>query len=147
MISKRKLYEGVLVPTALYGAETWNKGAVERNRLDVMEMRCLRSMCGVTRMDQVRNEEVRRRTGIVKELAERAEQGVLRWFGHVERMEEKHFVKKVTRSDVRGIRPRGRPRMRWLESVKRALGARGMSVEQGGVLVCDRNEWRAIVNA
>ncbi len=26
--------------------------------------------------------------GLKKELAERAEQGVLRWFGHVERMEE-----------------------------------------------------------
>ncbi len=33
-----------------------------------------------------------------------------------------------------------------MDSEKRALGARGMSVEQGRVLVCDRNEWRAIVN-
>ncbi len=93
------------------------------------------------------NEEVRRRTGVVKELAERAEQRVLRWFEHVERMEEERLVKKVTRSDVRGVRPRGRPRMGWLDSVKRALGARRMSVEQGRVLVRDRNEWRAIVNA
>ncbi len=68
------------------------------------------------------------------------------WFGHVERMEEERLV-KITRLDVRGVRPRGRPRMGWQDSVKRALGARGMSVEQGGVFVCDRNEWRAIVNA
>ncbi len=47
---------------ALYGAETWNMGAAERKRLNVMEMRCLRNMCGVTRMERVRNEEVRRRT-------------------------------------------------------------------------------------
>ncbi len=60
-------------------------------------------------MDWVRNEEVRRRKGVVNELAEQAEQGVLRWFGHVERMEEQHLVKKVSRSDVRGVRPRGRP--------------------------------------
>ncbi len=57
-------------------------------------------------LDRVRNDEVRRRTGVVKELAERAEQGVLRWFGHVERMEEERLV---TRSVVRGVRPRGRP--------------------------------------
>ncbi len=57
------------------------------------------------------------------------------------------LVKKITRSDVRGVRPRGRPRMGWLYSVKRVLGARGMSVEQGRVLLRDRNEWRAIVNA
>ncbi len=72
------------------------------------------------------------------ELTERAEQEVLQWFGHVERMEE-HLVKKITRSDVRGVRPRGRPRMEWLDSVKSVLGARGMFVEQGRVVVRDRN--------
>ncbi len=45
-------------------------------------------------MDRVRNEEVRRRTGVVKELAERAEQGVLLCFGHVERMGEERLVKE-----------------------------------------------------
>ncbi len=97
-------------------------------------------------MDRVRNNETRR-TEVVRELAERAEQGVLRWFGHMERMEEGRLVTKITISDMRGIRPRGRPRMGWLDSVKRALGARGMSVEQGRVDVRDRNEWRAIVNS
>ncbi len=63
MSARRRLYEGVVVPTVLYGAETWSMGAAERKRLNVMEMRCLRSMCGVTRMDWVRNEEVQRRTG------------------------------------------------------------------------------------
>ncbi len=44
----------------------------------------------------------------------------------MERMEEECVVKKLTRSDVRGVRPRGRPRMGWMDSVKRALGARGV---------------------
>ncbi len=98
-------------------------------------------------MDRERNEEVKRRTRDVKELAERAEQGVLPWFGHVERMEAERLVKKITRSDVRGARPRGGPGMGWIDSVKRVLGARGMSVEQGRMLVRDKNEWRAIMNA
>ncbi len=58
--AKRRLYEGVVVPAALYGAETCNVREAEWNRLDVFEMRCLRSMAGVTRMDRVRNEEERR---------------------------------------------------------------------------------------
>ncbi len=65
MNAKRKLYQGVVVPTALYGTETWNVREAERNRLDVFEMRCLRCMAGVTRKDRVRN-EVRRRAGIVR---------------------------------------------------------------------------------
>ena len=32
-------------------------------------------------MDRVRNEEVRRTVGIKRELASRADQRVLRWFG------------------------------------------------------------------
>ena len=40
-------------------------------------------------MDRVRNEEVRRRAGIEMELESRADQRVLRWFGHVERMEDR----------------------------------------------------------
>ena len=134
------------MPTALYGSETWNLGAAERKKLNVGEMRCLRSMCGVTRLDRVRNEEIRRRTGVVRELAGRAEQGLLRWFGHVERMEDRRMVKKITRSGVRGMRPRGRPRTGWMASVKRALETRGVTVEQGRVIVRDRHEWRAVVN-
>ncbi|XP_076031278.1 uncharacterized protein LOC143019503 [Oratosquilla oratoria] len=59
MDAKRRLYEGVIVPTALYGAETWNIREEERRSLNVFEMRCLRSMVGVTRLDRVRNEENR----------------------------------------------------------------------------------------
>ena len=39
-------------------------------------------------MDRTRNEEVRRRAGIGRELASRVDQRVLRWFGHLERMDE-----------------------------------------------------------
>ena len=45
-------------------------------------------LVGVSRMDRVRNEEVRMRAGIERELASRADKRVLRWFGHVERMDE-----------------------------------------------------------
>ena len=51
-------------------------------------MKCLRSLVRMSRMDRVINEEVRRRAGIVMELASRADQRVLRWFGHVDRMDE-----------------------------------------------------------
>ena len=46
--------------------------------MNVLEMKCLRSLVGVSRMDRIRNEEVRRRAGIDRELASRADQRVLR---------------------------------------------------------------------
>ena len=84
--AKKCLYEGVIVPTALYEAEAWGMRSAERRKVNVLAMKCLRSLVGVSLMDRVRNEEVRRRAGIERELASRADQRVLRWFGHVEWM-------------------------------------------------------------
>ena len=75
--AKKCLYEGVIVPTALYGAEACGMRSAERRKVNVLEMRCLRSFVGVSRMDRVRNEEVRRRAGIKRELASREDQRVL----------------------------------------------------------------------
>ena len=44
--------------------------------MNVLEMKCSRSLVGVSRMDRVRNEEVRKRAGIERELASRADQRV-----------------------------------------------------------------------
>ena len=54
----------------------------ERRKVNVLEMKCLRSLVGVSRMDRVRNEEAHRRAGIERELASTAVQRILRWFGH-----------------------------------------------------------------
>ena len=87
--------ERIIVPTALYGAEAWGIRSAERRKVNVPEMKCLRSLVGVSRMDRVRNEEVRRRAGIERELASTADQRVLRWLGHVERMEEYRMARRV----------------------------------------------------
>ena len=40
----------------------------------------------------------------------------LSWFGHVERMDEEHLVKRTVRLDAAGERPtRGRPQMEWMD--------------------------------
>ena len=62
--AKKCLYEGIIVPTAFYGAEPWGMRSAERRKVNVLEMKCLRSLVGVSRMDRVRNEAVRRRAGI-----------------------------------------------------------------------------------
>ena len=39
--AKKCLYEGVIVPTALYGAEAWGMRSVEKRKVNVLEMKCL----------------------------------------------------------------------------------------------------------
>ena len=101
----------------------------ERRKVNVLEMKCLRSLVGVSRMDRVRNEDVRMRAGIERELASRADQRVLRWFGHVERLDDYHIARRVLMAKGSGGWGRGRPRLGWMHGVKVALGNRGMMVD------------------
>ena len=48
----------------------------ERQKLNVFEMKYLRSMTGVSRLDSIRNEVVRARTGVRRELAARVDLNV-----------------------------------------------------------------------
>ena len=118
----------------------------ERRKVNVLEIKCLRSLFGVSRMDRVRNQEARRRAGIEKELASRADQRVLRWFGHVERMDEYRMARKVLTSEVSGGRVRGRLRLGWMDVVKVALGNRAITVKAARQYAKDRKAWRALVH-
>ena len=64
------------------------------------------------------------RAGIERELASRADQRVLRWFGHVERMDDYRMARKVLMAEVSGGRVRGKPRLGWMDGVNVALGNR-----------------------
>ena len=95
-------------------------------------------------MDRVRNEEVHRRAGIERELANRTDQRVLRWFGHVERMDKCRMTIRVLMAEVSGRRVRGRPRLEWVDIVKVALGNRGMTVK--AAIQCAKDLWRSLVH-
>ena len=57
--AKKCLYEIVIVSRALYGAGACFMKSAEKRKMNVLKMKCLRSLVGVSRMDRVRNEEVR----------------------------------------------------------------------------------------
>ena len=88
--------------------------SAERMKVNVLEMKCLRSLVGVLQMDRVSNAEVHRRALIERELASGAHQRVLRWFGYVERMDEYRIARRVLMAEVSGGWVRGRSRLGWM---------------------------------
>ena len=64
-----------------------------------------------------------------RKLESRADQRVLRWFGHMERMDEFRMARRVLMAEVSIGRVRGRPRLGLMDGVKVFLGNRGMTVE------------------
>ena len=89
--------------------------------MNVLVMKCLKSLVGVSRKDRVRNEYVCRRAGIERELVSRVDHRVLRWFGHVERMDEYHMARRVLMAKIIGGWVRGRQRSGWMDGVKVTL--------------------------
>ena len=120
--------------------------SAEKRKRNVLKMKCLRSLVEVSRMDRFRNEEVRWRAGIERELASRADQRVLKWFGHVEKMDEYRMARRLLMAEVSGRRARGRLRLRWMDSVKVALANTGMTLEAARQCAKDRKECRALVH-
>ena len=52
--------------------------------------------------------------GIERGLANRADQRVLSWFGHLERMDDYRMARRLLMADVSGGRVWGRPRLSWM---------------------------------
>ena len=65
-----------------------------------------------------------------KGLDERIDEGVLRWFGHVERMKKERIAKRVYVGECAGSLSLGRPRKRWIDTVKECFRKRGLEVRQ-----------------
>ena len=65
-----------------------------------------------------------------KGLDERIDEGILQWFGHVERMERDRITKRVYVGECGGSRSMGKPRKRWIDPVKESLKKRGLDVRQ-----------------
>ena len=71
------------------------------------QMDNLRDLLGIRRMDKVRKARIRELCGITKWVDERVD-FVLRWFGHVERMENDRIAKSVYAEECAGSRSVGR---------------------------------------
>ena len=108
-------------------------------RVRVVQMDNLKGLLGVKRMDRVPNAQIRELCGVKKRLDERSDEGMLRWFGHVERMERDKIAKKVFIGVCAGTRSVGRPRKRWIDNMKECLRKRGLGVRQARrmVRVCE----------
>ena len=100
----------------------------------------LRGLLGIRMMDRVPNAWIKELCEVKKGLDERIDEGAFRWFAHVERIERGMIAKRVYVGEFASSRSTGRPRKRWLETMKECLKKRGLDVRQARRMVQDRNK-------
>src|SRR5678816_1567325 len=98
----------------------------------------LRGMLGLRRIDKMKNERIRETCGVKKGVNERINESMLRWFDYVERMNDSRLVKRMYSGECVGNRPAGRPKKKWIESVKECLQERNVSLAEARRKVHDR---------
>jgi hypothetical protein len=148
---KIKIYRTIILPVVLYGCETWSLTLREERRLRVFVNRVLRRVFGPRRdvvtgeWRKLHNEELNdlySLPNIVRVVKSRR----MRWAEHVARMGEERVVHRVLVGKPEGMRPLGRPRRRWEDTIKIAVqevgGGRGDWME----LAQHRDGWRALVS-
>jgi hypothetical protein len=133
-----KFYRTTIRPAMLYRAECWPTKRRHIQQLSVVEMRMLCWICGHTRLDRVRNDDIHNRLGVAP-IKEKLIQHRLRLFGHVHRRPlEAPVHRGIIRRYNNVKRGRGRPNLTCEEAIKRDLKEWNISKE----LYLDRSAWK-----
>ena len=140
---KLRFYNSNVVPTLLYGSETWQLKTTHERRLDAFDMKCLRKILGIKWNDFVTNDEIRSKTEqppVSSTICKRR----LRWLGHVLRLPATRPANQVITWTPEGQRRRGRPKMNWRQTVERDLRLVDRRWSDTSRLAEDRAGWSAL---
>ncbi|KAJ0184012.1 hypothetical protein K1T71_000435 [Dendrolimus kikuchii] len=112
---KTKVFEQCVLPVLTYGAETWTLTAGLVHKFQIAQRAMERAMLGVSFMDKIRNEDIRKRTKVT-DIARKISKLKWQWAGHICRRTDGRWSKRVLEWRPRlGKRSVGRPPARWTE--------------------------------
>ena len=140
--TKIKVYKAIILPTLLYGAESWVHYRKHLRSLDRFHQRCLRRITKIHWYDFVSNNEVLKHTGCMS-IHAMLQKTQLRWAGHVSRMAD-HRLPKITLFGelATGFRKRGSPKFRYKDSLKKTLKSCMINHRNWVSEAADRQNWR-----
>ena len=132
----------IIDKTLTYALETSTLTNRDRKQLNIFERKVYRRILGPVYDNEKENWRILTNEEIYAKIkkstiTETIKLHRLRWFGHVQRMEENRIPKRVLYMNLETIRPRGRPRNRWLDEVRE--DRRMVGGEEWQEKVYDRN--------
>ena len=95
-----------------FGSEAWVLKKRWEQRLEAAQMKFLRHLLGITKLDNEKNQTIREKLGVqnvVKEIIQYQQ----KWLQHLQRMDTNRIPKQSLEYRSKGRRNIGRPRKRW----------------------------------
>jgi hypothetical protein len=149
---KGRIYVSLVLSVLLYGSETWALREDLSQRLRSFHHRCVRTMCRITMAHTIRckikTSSLLERLGI-QTVETYYYSRLLRWAGHVARMNETRMPRKLITGWVEHPRPRGCPYMTWGRTLKKALKCNQIDPDFAvwSKQAQNRGEWAAQINS
>uniref|UniRef100_A0A7E5A100 Reverse transcriptase domain-containing protein n=2 Tax=Panagrellus redivivus TaxID=6233 RepID=A0A7E5A100_PANRE len=136
MYLKRKLVNMVLLPTALYGCETWALTKTAEMQLRRGQRRLERWLLRVRLIQKIPSRTIRRKTKL-KDWVEAARCRKWKFAKKISALPEDRWARRLTYWTPKKKRPLGRPRTRWNDSFDLFLGRK---------TDCKRIDYRTVID-
>ncbi|KAI8493868.1 hypothetical protein Bbelb_282150 [Branchiostoma belcheri] len=140
--TKLRLYNSIVLPTAIYASETWKCTAKLTKKLDVFHQRNLRRILKVRWQDHITNEEILRRAK-TQPLGDIITGKRMQLAGHILRLpSQRHSKTAMTWMPPGGRRKRGRPKNTWRRTFQEDLKRANIAWEEAEEAAATRTRWK-----
>ena len=114
--TKLKIYNITAIAALKFGSESWVLKKREEQRLEAAQMKFLRHLLEITKLEKEKNQCIRQKTG-AQNITKEIKQYQKKWLQHVQRMGTKRLPKQALQYKPKGRRNIGRPRKRWRDQI------------------------------
>ncbi len=118
---KSEIFNSCVIPTLLYGAQTWSLSANQERKIKTTQNKMERSILSVRKMERIPMKTIKAKLWKNLDAIIAIRRSKWKWAGHIARLRDERWTYKLTFWQPYQKRERGRQKIRWREEIDRFL--------------------------